>query len=166
MKRRTRILIDARDLIADPTLWGQGSMESDHDPPKRCISGAICAAAGIDETEIQSNPVTADVIALVRSVIESRYDGEKKLRAFMTLEDIEHCPPTNNDWLVGFNDYSRHDEVLSVLDEAIAQSEPCQECETELTAETFHLLTIDDNPEQILCGHCAMLAQYPEGDPP
>lgn len=49
-----------------------------------------------------------------------------------TIEDIAHCPPSNNDWLVGFNDYSRHDEVIAVLDTAIAASEPCQQCDTPL----------------------------------
>ena len=59
----------------------------------------------------------------------------------MTIEDIKHCPPTDNDWLLGFNDYSRHDEVIRVLDEAIAASEPCQECDTQLTAEQQRILT-------------------------
>lgn len=64
MKCRTRILIDARDLIADKSLWTQGSMESDDDPPRQCMSGAICAATGIPEHEITENPQTADVVSL------------------------------------------------------------------------------------------------------
>ena len=155
MNLRTRILIDARELIADPTLWGQGSMESMDSPPRRCLSGAICAATGIPETQIESDSTTADVIALVKSCIQKRYDGEKKLKAFMTLEDIEHCPPTDNDWLVGFNDYSRHDEVLRVLDNAIAQSEPCSDCSEPLTADTFHLLT-SNGTDKVLCEQCSL----------
>ena len=113
MKLRTRILIDARDLIASPDLWAQGTMDTETDPPRRCLSGAICAATGINETEIESNAITADVIAQVRSVIQSRYDGERKLRAFMTIEDIAHCLPSDNDWICGFNDYSSSDKSES-----------------------------------------------------
>ena len=81
----------------------------------------------------------------------------------MTLEDIEHCPPSDNDWLVGFNDYSRHDEVLRVLDTAIAASEPCAECDSPLTSDDVNIVAIEDQPEQVMCTHCAPLAQYPEG---
>lgn len=103
------------------------------------------------------------MIALVKRCIEKRYDGYRKLRAFMTLEDIEHCPPSDNDWLVGFNDYSRHDEVLRVLDTAIAASEPCAECDSPLTSDDVNIVAIEDQPEQVMCTHCAPLAQYPEG---
>ena len=137
-------------------------MKSAHDQPRRCLSGAICAATGIPETQISDNSVTADVLQLVSMTIQNRPDAQVKLDKFMTAEDIAHCPPSDNDWLVGFNDYSRHDEVLRVLDESITQSEPCEECSAELTIEDCHLVTIEENPEKILCGHCAMLAQYPE----
>lgn len=132
MKLRTRILIDAQEMIADKSLWGQGTMESIDDPPRRSLSSAICATTGIPEHQIESNPVTADVLALVKRCIQKRYDGERKLKAFMTIEDIEHCPPSDNDWLVAFNDYSRHETVIGLLDDAIAQSEPCLECQAEL----------------------------------
>lgn len=130
-------------------------METDDDPPRRCLSGAICTTTGICETQIESNAVTADAIALVKRCIQKRYDGERKPKAFMTIEAIAHCEPSNNDWLVGFNDYSRHDEVSHVLDDAIAQSEPCQECEAPLTRETFHLLTIEGT-DKVLCENCSM----------
>ena len=44
MKQRTRISLDARGLIADEHLWTKGTIESTDDPPRRCLSGAICAA--------------------------------------------------------------------------------------------------------------------------
>ena len=164
MKLRTRILIDARELIADENLWGQGSMESAHERPRRCLSGAICAATGIPEHQIESNPVTADVLQLVSMSIQNRPDAQVKLDKFMTAEDIEHCPPGDNDWLVAFNDYSRHETVIALLDEAIAQSEPCQECEAALTPETFHLLTIGEEPEVILCDQCSLLHDHHEDE--
>lgn len=80
----------------------------------------------------------------------------------MTLEDIAHCPPSDNDWLVGFNDYSRDDEVLAVLDTAIALSEPCSGCDMPLYADDVNRITINNEPEQVMCGHCALLAQFPE----
>ena len=61
MKQRTRISLDARGLIADEHLWTKGTIESTDDPPRRCLSGAICAATGIPEHEIETNPITADV---------------------------------------------------------------------------------------------------------
>ena len=126
MKLRTRILRDAQELIADKHRWGQGSMESAHTPPRRCLSGAICTATGTPEHEISENPVTADVLALVSMTIQQRPDAQGKLDAFMTAEDIEHCPPSDNDWLVAFNDHSQHSTVIGLLDEAIAASEPCE----------------------------------------
>jgi hypothetical protein len=78
MKRPTRIFLDARDLIADENLWRQGSMESADAPPRRCLSGAICAATRIPEHQIETNPITADVLALVSRCIQKRYNGERK----------------------------------------------------------------------------------------
>ena len=101
-------------------------MESAHTPPRRCLSGAICTATGTPEHEISENPVTADVLALVSMTIQNRPDAQGKLDAFMTKEDIEHCPPSDNDWLVAFNDHSQHETVIGLLDDAIAASEPCE----------------------------------------
>ena len=66
------------------------------------------------------------MIALVSMTIQNRPDAQGKLDAFMTKEDIEHCPPSDNDWLVAFNDHSSHSTVIGLLDEAIAASEPCE----------------------------------------
>ena len=93
--------------------------------------------------------------------IQQRPDAPGKLDKFMTAEDIEHCPPGDNDWLVAFNDHSPHQTVIRLLDEAIAQSEPCFECEAELTPETIHFVTIEDEPEQVLCDQCSLLHDHP-----
>ena len=102
MKLRT-ILRDAQELIATESRSGQGPWRAAHTPPRRCLSGAICTATGTPEHEISENPVTADVLALVSMTIQNR-DAQGKLDAFMTAEDIEHCPPSDNDWLVAFNE--------------------------------------------------------------
>ena len=124
-------------------------MESAHTPQRRCLSGAICTATGTPEHEISENPVTADVLALVSMTIQQRPDAQAKLSKFMTAEDIEHCPPSDNDWLVAFNDHSQHETVIGLLDAAIAQSEPCFGCEEPLTPETMHFVTIADESEQV-----------------
>ena len=105
---------------------------------RRCMIGAVCTAAEASENEIGSNPILDDAIALVSLTIQNRPDGKQKLKAFMTKEDIEHCPPGDTDWLAAFNDHSRHGTVIALLDEAIAASEPCQECEDQLTPESIH----------------------------
>ena len=132
-------------------------MESAHTPTRRCLSGAICTATGTPEHEISENPVTADVLALVSMTIQQRPDAQAKLSQFMTAEDIEHCPPSDNDWLVAFNDHSLHETVIALLDEAIAASEPCEACSEPLTPESMHFVAVDDEPEQVLCDQCSLL---------
>ena len=123
MKQRTRILIEAQGLIEDKLRWGQGSMESLDDPPRRCLGGAICAATGIPEHEISENPITVHVLSFLSLCIQKRPDAQGKLEAFMTGEDMAHCPPSDTDWLCAFNDHSRHQTVIAFLFDAIAQSE-------------------------------------------
>ena len=162
MKRRTRILIDTRGLIEDKRRWGQGNMESAHTPPRRCLGGAICTATGTPEHEISENPITTPVLSFLSLCIQRRPDAQGKLEAFMTAEDMKHCPPSATDWLCAFNDHSTHETVIGLLDEAIAQSEPCEECDTEL--EDYHLLTIEDEPERILCVSCSLLHDHHPDD--
>jgi hypothetical protein len=50
---------------------------------------------------------------------QNRPDAQVKLSKFMTAEDIAHCPPSDNDWLVAFNDHSLHGTVIGLLSEAI-----------------------------------------------
>ena len=164
MKLRTRILIDTKELIEDPHLWGQGNMESAHTTPRRCLGGAICAATGTPEHEISEKPITAEVLSFLSLCIQSRPDAQGKLEAFMTAEDMAHCPPSATDWLCAFNDHSTHETVIGFLDEAIAQSEPCEECDTELEAEAYHLLTIEDEPERILCPSCSLMHDHHHDD--
>ena len=57
---------------------------------------------------------------------QNRPDAQVKVSKVMTDEDIAHCPPSDNDWLVAFNDHSQHSTVIGLLDEAIAASEPCE----------------------------------------
>ena len=97
-----------------------GSMETPDDPPRRCLSGAICAATGVPEHQIESNTITADVLALVAKIIQKRKDGKPKLDKFMLDAPFRH-DISDNDWLVAFNDHSQHQTVINLLDEAIAQ---------------------------------------------
>ena len=70
----------------------------------------------------QYGTVKGKLIDTTRPV--ERRDEQMKLSKFMTAEDIAHCPPSDNDWLVAFNDHSQHSTVIGLLDEAIAASEP------------------------------------------
>ena len=121
MKRRTRILFDAVGNIADNStqpLFARIEMG---------LLLAICEAASADETEIGNNPILDDAIEAVATVIQSRhYDSKDKLK----VEDIEHCPPSNSDWLVAFDKYSLTSQRIKILSQAIAQSEPCSDCGT------------------------------------
>ena len=159
MDTQNRILIDTRDLIGTVDKWIQGIMETPTDPPRRCLLGAICTTTGIDETKINDNPITAEVIAHLSLTVQNRPDGKTKLEKFIPAKDIAQQPPSDTDWIVGFNDYSRHDEVLHVLDTAIAASEPCQECDAPLAADDVNLVTINNQPEQVLCGQCLLSIQ-------
>ena len=49
MKLRTRILLDARDPIADKQFWTTGTMNTETDPPRFCLTGAICEASSAEE---------------------------------------------------------------------------------------------------------------------
>ena len=161
MRERTRILIDARELIADKSLWTQGSMESTDDPPRRCLSGAICAATGTLEHEISENPVTADVLALVSMTIQKQPEAQGKLDKFMTAEDIEHFEAEDSDWLAAFNDYSAHAEVIGLLNEAIARSEgSCFQCCDLLKPERFHIVSMANGIEQVLCAQCSLRPEH------
>lgn len=125
MKLRTRILRDAQDLIIEKRNWRQGGMETIEvdGTTRRCMTGAVCAAAQASETEIGKNPTLDDAIALVAMTIQQRPDAQVKLKKFMTAEDIAHCPPGDTDWLAAFNDHSDHQTVIALLDEAIDKSE-------------------------------------------
>ena len=114
-----------------------------------------------------------EAIQIVSFTIQNRPEAKDKLDAFMTAEDIEHCPPGDTDWLAAFNDHSQHETVIGLLDEAIAQSEPCYECGAVLTPESIHFVTIADEPEQVLCDQCSLLHdhhpddyRYPTKPPP
>lgn len=158
MNLRTRILIDTRDLIADKLLWTQGIMKSNDDPPKRCLSGAIrravAEATGIPEHQVVDNRIAWDVIALVKWCISSRPDAKAKCLKFKIKPPKNEKWLVDEKWLVAFNDLSRHDEVISIIDEAIAQSEPCCECLAELTPQTWHSLRINDT-DKVLCNQCS-----------
>ena len=154
MRLRTRILMDAREMIANRDLWTQGSMESADDPPRRCLSGAICAAADVPEHQIESNTTTADVLALVSEMIQKRKDGKAKLDKFINGTLTADDGITNADWLVAFNDHSQHPTVINLLDEAIAQTEPCSDCQEPLSTETWHFLRIDET-DKVLCDVCS-----------
>ena len=168
MKLRTRILRDAQDLIQSPDRWRQGGMETRKvdGTTRRCMTGAICQAAGASEVEIGSNPIIDEAIQIVSFTIQNRPEAKDKLDAFMTAEDIEHCPPGDTDWLAAFNDHSSHSTVIGLLDEAIAASEPCEACREPLTPESIHFVTIADEPEQVLCDPCSLLhGHHPDEHP-
>ena len=162
MKQRTRIIIDARELITDKSKWWNGHILH-LDPTRRDLTGAIASAARIHEKDLDTDSKAKEVVGFLSHQIRQRKDGETKLNRFMTQADKDHCL-VDSDWIAAFNDNSQHKTVIRLLDEAIAASEPCEECEATLTADDCNLVTVEDNPEKILCGHCAMFAQYPEDD--
>ena len=75
MKLRTRILRDAQDLIQSPDRWRQGGMETRKvdGTTRRCMTGAICHAAGASEVEIGSNPIIDEAIAASEPCEAYRY---------------------------------------------------------------------------------------------
>ena len=77
MKLRTRILRDAQDLIQSPDRWRQGGMETRKvdGTTRRCMTGAICQAAGASEVEIGSNPIIDEAIQIVSFTIQNRPDA-------------------------------------------------------------------------------------------
>ncbi len=156
MKLRTRILFGAVSNIAENSaqpLFARIQMG---------LLLAICEAASADETEIGNNPILDDAIEAVATVIQSRhYDSKDRLK----VEDIEHYPPSNSDWLAAFDKYSTLNQRIKILSQAIAQSEPCSDCGTvfgtsivsgKLVTDEVIPLEIDGT-DKVLCHQCRLL---------
>ena len=100
MKLRTRILIDAQDLIQSPDRWRQGGMETRKvdGTTRRCMTGAICHAAGASEVEIGSNPIIDEAIQIVSFTIQNRPDAPLPLEHVRVATDQSY--PSTMQWIM------------------------------------------------------------------
>ena len=53
-------------------------------------------------------------------------------------------------------------ETIATLNRVIAAHVPCARCELALDADDVNLIKINDESYTVMCGHCVVLAQYPE----
>ena len=118
-------LIKTRKLIIRSDTWCQGAYEI-HKPKssinyclstKRCLTGAIAAAMNYPASFIGRGDMIDDIIEHVSHSIRAQVNCNEKIDKFTIANNIDKL--ANMDYLLAYNDYSSHKEVIEVLDHAI-----------------------------------------------
>jgi hypothetical protein len=98
-----QILESARNLIADRSHWGQGSLYNEHSG-RFCALGAIGRAIGVELDDLDYDLPEQPI---------------KRLARVLGWEEAELSDPV--DVIYEYNDKMPHDCVIAAFDKAIAQ---------------------------------------------
>lgn len=112
-------LIKTRELIIYGDTWCQGSFaDSQYErKTKHCLVGAIATAMDYPFSDIGNGDIIDDVIDHVADSIREQPTAEEKVYKFIKESYINE--PESIDYVLAYNDYSSHKEVIEVVDHSI-----------------------------------------------